>query len=137
MQPRNSSTVLFRSAFVFCVLLLLACGCKVTRVRQAEVAQRIRNDIPIGSQKDQVLAFLDSFEIGGLKAEHHGYIPEVAPGPIVWEGPAIVIGGHINATIPNAARDDTRLQVYRINMDFQFDSQERLTDYKVQTQGDW
>jgi hypothetical protein len=135
MQPRNSSTVSFRSAYVVCDVLLVAFGCKVIRVSQAEVEKRIRNDVPIGSRKEKVLAFIDSLAMGALKAEHHGYIPDVVPIPRV--GPAIVTGGHIDATISNAARYDTQLQVYSINMQFRFGPDERLIGYSVQTQGDW
>jgi hypothetical protein len=91
----------------------------------------------MGSRKEEVIGFIDSLTIAGLKPEHHGYIPDVADATIPWEGPAIVTGGHINATIRNASRDDRQLQVYNIYMEFRFDSKERLVSYKVQTLGDW
>jgi len=130
-----------RRAYVFLVFLtflMCACGCKVVRVTQAEVEEKIHRDLPLGASSNQVMVFLDSLTIGGLRAEHGSYIADVPDFPrIPPEGPAILNGGHISATIRNAARDDRQLLVYNIHMDFRFDSENRLSGYKVTTQGDW
>ncbi|PYT04292.1 MAG: hypothetical protein DMF60_15790 [Acidobacteria bacterium] len=138
MRYKLSLISCFRYAYVVLVVLLCASGCKVTRVTQAEVEQRIQRELQVDARPDQVLVFLNSLSIGGLKAEHGGYIPDVPAFPrIPPEGPAIVKGGHIYATIRNASRDDRQLQVYSINIDFLFNSDNRLTGYTLQTQGDW
>jgi len=102
-------------------LLLLICGCgEVTTVTQAEVGQNIQRELQLGATPKQVVAFLNSSNFGGLKAQHNGYI-----------------GGYIHATIPKAARDSRQLQVYRINIEFRFNTENRLAGYTLQTLGDW
>ena len=136
MLHPQAQTTGFRCLYI--ILLLLICGCgKVTTVTQAEVEQRIQRQLQLGATPKQVVAFLNSSNFGGLKAQHNGYIPDTPPSLQPFEGPAIEKGGHISATIPMAARDPRRFLVYRINIDFRFDSANRLAEYNLQTQGDW
>lgn len=113
-----------------------ACGYKAA-VSENEVKDRIEKDIPRGSNISQVLAFLNSLEIKGLKAEHSGFIPGKPAGtdrPTRNQGEVM---GYVIASIKNAARDDSKLQVYRIEIFLYFDKDQRLIDYKTQTRGDW
>jgi hypothetical protein len=57
------------------MMLSLFFACKVTRVTQTQVEERISKELPLGSTVPEVVRFLDSLEINGLKARQYGYIP--------------------------------------------------------------
>src|SRR5262245_59659761 len=66
-------------------LCLVSCGYR-ERVSASEVKKRIDESIPIGSRVNEVVAFLGSFEINGLKAESFGPVPGKPSGTNKLEG---------------------------------------------------
>lgn len=124
-----------------CGLMLVSatasCGGRVTKVSQEEVEQRIKSEIPIGSNKGQVIAFLDNLEINGIKAQHHGYKPDEPKSMVASMRGQYLMNGYITAVMYKTGYDHSQFQVYRINMVFYFDSDDRLKNYKLQTFGDW
>jgi len=101
------------------------------------VKDRIDAQVRLGSSPPQVLSFLNSLEIKGLKPKTFGYVPDKLPnrdGLVLneYQGP-----GSIQSTFNHAAEDSSKFQVYRIEMYFYFDKDSRLSSYKLQTVGDW
>src|SRR5437870_10792117 len=95
--------------------LLVSCG-KVTRVRQEEVEERIKREIPVGSRTLQVIAFLDALNINGVKVEHRGYIPGKLIGTDELKDPRHEVAGYVAGWMKEVSRDPSKFQVYSIRM---------------------
>lgn len=107
------------------------------KMTDEEMEQRIKEESPIGSSKDRVIAFLDSVNIHGLKPHHGEYNDESPIGTNALEGRQNEVRGYLVAGIPKVGRDPSQFQVYNMNIIFYFGTGERLIAYKIQTLGDW
>jgi hypothetical protein len=119
------------------IMIVSFLACKVTRVTEMQVEERISKELPLGSTVPEVVRFLDALEINGLKPRQYGYIPSEPVGTERLKGMEDRVKGYLAASIENSARDGIKLQVYRIYMTFYFDRDERLIAHKTITQGDW
>jgi hypothetical protein len=134
-----TSFVLQSALLVVVTIMFLAfsCACKVTRVTTKEVDEWINTNIPVGSTKDEVIAFLDSSKVNSLQAKHNEFRPYAPEGTDVPDANPHLVYGYLVASIPNAGKDDTKLQVYNIRVVFYFGKEQNLIDHKTQMFGDW
>jgi hypothetical protein len=116
------------------LVFAMGCGRKIT-VTQEQVEQRIHQEIPLGSTRDEVVTFLESLSINGLRAEHYGYIAGKPSGTDGLPEKLHLVEGYVGAVMRKVAQSP--LQVYRIEMTFYFGEEERLIAYRLRTLGDW
>ena len=119
------------------ILLCAVCTARTVRVSVEETDRWINGNIPVGSTKDEVVAFLESATIKSLRAEHNGFVPHAPDGTDARGSHDSMVRGYLVATIQNAADDRTKLQVYRIRIVFYFGDDQRLMDHRIQMLGDW
>ena len=121
---------------VVLTLAVIYCGRKEMKVTNAQMEERIKQEIPIGSSKAQVIAFVDKLNINSRKATSLGYIDGKPLGTDELTGQQDKVVGYLVAGIPKVGQDPSQFQVYHMRMIFYFGAGERLIDYRIETLGD-
>ncbi len=100
-----------------------------------EVDTIFKSHIPIGSNRAEVSAFIDSLKIDSLQIENFGYqddLTHMGIGPFTTKDEELkgTMKGYLNAGIHNTSRTYYLSQV-DMYVRFYFDGNERLIDYKI------
>src|SRR5438128_2037634 len=114
-----------------------SCGHKEMKVTDSQMDELIKKEIPIGSTRSQVVAFVDALNINTIKAINYGYMDWKPSGSDELIGRQDKVTGHLVARLPKVGRDPSQFQVYEMRIVFYFGAGERLIDYKITTMGDW
>ncbi len=103
----------------------------------SQMDELVKNQIPIGSTRSQVVTFVDALNINSVKAINHGYQDGSPGGTDELKGQRNKVTGYLVARLPKVGSDPSQFQVYNMGMIFYFGAGQRLIDYKIETMGDW
>ena len=107
------------------------------KVTDKQIDELIKKELPIGASKSQVIAFVDSVNLGSLKVINHGYHVGKPGGTDGLEGRQHEVTGYLVAGIPKVGSNPRQLQVYHMRILFYFGEGDRLISYRIETRGDW
>ena len=135
----TSKRVLAKKVLGLAVAVLAAtcCGKREFNVSDAQMHELIKKDVPIGSSRSKVEAFVAGININSVEAFTFGYLDGNPIGTDKLKEEGHKVKGHLVATLPRVGRDPSKFQVYQMRIVFYFGLDERLLDYKLQTLGDW
>jgi hypothetical protein len=126
-------TLTIKRTFAFIVISLVAVVSNIScshnhKVSKGNVYQRVSGDIQIGATKSEVMKYLDSLEINGIKAERGDYI-RVGYTVTDIHGKEVEVDGTIGAMFKERGLPPDFCNT--IGVIFYFDKSEKLITYHI------
>jgi len=129
MFPYRASRIWLLSGIFFAATLLLT-SCKPT-ITKGDVYQRFNKDIRVGATKSEVIRYVDSLEVNGVKPRRDEYVRDTSGYPVTApDGKEVEVEGQIYTSFSNGVSWSFNFCAH-VDAIFYFDKSDKLITYHI------